>query len=328
MLNKNLVMMGLLMMTCSSSTLAVDWSTPLAVSNQNPLARIYGIPVAENARLLAFGEQQFNLSLDVAYNFTTDKSSQDSVFLDGESTLLTLRWRYGLGDWEIGLDLPYVHNAGGELDGFIDEWHQTFGLPEGDRINFDKRQVRYEYSKDGQAQVAVSSANAGVADLRFTGAHCLYDKPNRSLALNAAIKAPTGDSDSLRGSGGYDISVGASFVDDAALADYQGSIYGSGGWLWTEKGDVLSAQRQQNVLYGSLGLALGVFENWQFKLQLDAHSAFYDNDFSELGGSTQLSIGGAVRLNKHWLVDFAVVEDIVVESASDVNFHLNLRYRT
>jgi hypothetical protein len=159
----------------------------------------------------------------------------------------------------------------------------------------------------------------------LSGAYQLVRGPRFDVALRAGLKLPTGDSDELQGSGGHDINMGIALSDDASLQDYKASYFVSAGVLWAEEGDVLPELRRKVAFYGSIGLSKHVFEHWQFKLQLDGHSELYDSGLTELGGSVQLSMGGAVALSKRWLLDFAVVEDVVVDSASDVNFHLNLR---
>ena len=62
------------------------------------------------------------------------------------------------------------------------------------------------------------------------------------------------------------------------------------------------------------------------KLQLDAHSAFYDSGLTELGSdAAQLIIGGALRLSDTWVLDLAVSEDIAVDTAPDVVFHIGIK---
>jgi len=38
----------------------------------------------------------------------------------------------------------------------------------------------------------------------------------------------------------------------------------------------------------------------------------------------QLSIGGAYQLNRDLKLDFAVAEDVITDSSSDVSFHIAL----
>ncbi len=63
------------------------------------------------------------------------------------------------------------------------------------------------------------------------------------------------------------------------------------------------------------------------KIQLDWHSPFYINsDLKEINNwSAQIAVGGSILLPYNTLLDLAVVEDIIVNTAPDVVFHLGLR---
>ena len=59
---------------------------------------------------------------------------KQSVILDGESLNTELTIDYGIGnDAELSLVIPYLKHSGGNLDGFIENWHSFFGLPNGGR---------------------------------------------------------------------------------------------------------------------------------------------------------------------------------------------------
>ncbi len=93
-------------------------------------------------------------------------------------------------------------------------------------------------------------------------------------------------------------------------------------------GQVLDDQRKDWVAIGSLTFSWLATQNFSLKLQLDAHTAFYDSALTELGrNSVQLVLGGAVRPGKNWTLDLAVGEDIVVDTASDVVFHIGINGR-
>jgi hypothetical protein len=311
----------------SASVLVSPLDTPLASGSQNPMARIFGLPVAESARLLAQGEQSLGLSLDIANNFNKSSQGLERIWLDSETLVTTLRYRYGGKSLQWGMELPYVHFSGGRLDSFIDKWHGWFGFPDGNRDLAANNQFDYVYTNvDGQREIDLHNSSSGIGDVRFAIAVPLASKAQRALSLRSELKLPTGDSDKLHGSGGSDISLGLSGYDSQWLSGWQSTVHGTAGILWTEKGDVLRNQREQIVAYATLAMVYQYSGKMAFKLQLDGHTAFYDNSFDTLGESMQLAIGGTLSLADEWLLDMAVVEDILVNSTSDVVFHLNLKH--
>jgi hypothetical protein len=158
----------------------------------------------------------------------------------------------------------------------------------------------------------------------------LYDEADAgthdSLALRAALKLPTGESRSLRGSGSTDFSLylcGSmnNFTEWGSLG-----LFGSVGGMAMTRGDVLSDQQNNLVGFGTLGLGWGPAEWISFKLQLNGHTAVYRNSsLTELSdNSLMLVIGGAAKLPDGYLLDIGVSEDVAVATAPDVAFHLGL----
>lgn len=300
---------------------------PFATSNRNPLVQVYGLPVARSAELVAEGQMASGLALEAANSFSLDQKQGEQIVLDGETHRLQLSLRRGVAaGWELGVELPYLSHEGGGLDGFIDDWHSTFGLPDGDRPDYPSDRLHYSYSKDGTRQVDISRSVDGVGDISLTAAHDLASSAARSWALRAAVKLPTGDADDLTGSGSTDLSLALHLTESHWRASHGVVMHGSVGVLRMEGGDVLEGLREDWVLYGSATLAWLATANTSLKLQLDAHSAFYDSALTELGSdSAQLTLGGSVKLGEEWLLDLSVIEDIAVDTAPDVVFLIGVR---
>ncbi len=305
---------------------------PLAVSNQNPFARVYGLPIPESAQLLSDGHHTLNISLDWASSFSSSRDRQEQVWVDGESSLLTMRWRYRHGAVQWGLDLPFIHQSGGSLDQGVNQWHQFWGLPEANRSKVKRNQLHYFYDdRRGRRRIDMSDNSAGVGDVRLNLALPLEvlrstePDPHSSLwSLKAELKLATADSDYLHGSGGNDVSLTMNYLcQSCGLSSTV--LQGSWGLMWTEKGDVLADQRESWLVFGTAGLSYRYSDELRLKLQLDAHSASYESDLEELGPGLQLSAGGSVLLSQDWRLDLAIVEDIRVSSTPDVVFHIDLQ---
>lgn len=312
---------------CSSFAAGLEL-LPFNTTNQNPLVAIYGLPAAGPATVLAPGRMSAELRADIASNYSDDVETDESILLDGESYRFTLALKYGLGErFEVGLEVPYAMHRGGSLDSFIIDWHDFFQLPQGGRDDAPRDRLSYRYDKDGRTLVDLHDQEEGFGDLRLTGAWQLLppegDDP-RSLALRASLKLPTGDEDRLLGSGSTDFALwlsGAQSFQEGSLA-----LFGAAGAMLMSDSDVLADQQRNAVAFGTIGGGWRPLSWLAFKAQVDGHTAFYQgSDLRQLSESLQLAIGGTLGLTETLTLDLAVTEDIVVDSASDVVFHLALR---
>ena len=271
--------------------------------------------------------------MDVANNFTEDESAEESVRFDGETTRVTLSLRHGFSEyWEAGIDIPVVSHQGGMLDGLIENWHNTFGLPQGGRDDAPRNRLNYFYRQDGEENQTLDFSNSGTG-LGDTTLYLAYQlthdtSSRRYMALRGGIKLPSGDSDNLRGSGGTDIHLRLAISDGESLKNYNVSLFGSVGLLWLEKGEVLRSKQRQKVGFGGVGLGWTPINWLTFKLQVDGHSRFFkDSHLKQIDSSSaQLASGGAIKLSEKVGIDLCVVEDIIVDTAPDVTFHAALSY--
>lgn len=305
--------------------------TPFRAINQSPLAQIFGLPAASSATVTPAGRLRLALDTDVANSFTTDSKKGEQVTLDGESYRWVLSAAYGLADrFEIGIDIPYVLYGGGFLDGFIIDWHEFFGLSQGGRKDVERGRLLYGYDKNGEQRLKMNNAGSGIGDITLTGGMRLYDvldgASHDSLALRGTLKLPSGDSDSLRGSGSVDGTLSLcgsmnSFTEWGSLG-----LYGSVGGMAMTDGDVMSDRQNNLVGFGTAGLGWGPAEWISFKFQVNANTSFFHGSSLEQisDGSLMLIMGGALRFPGNYLLDIGVSEDLAVSTAPDVGFHFGL----
>lgn len=315
----------------AAPTRAVDFD-PLATRNQSPLVRVYGLPTAPPARLLENGRLSATLSLDLASNFVQAASTNEELLLDGESSVTSLGLRYGLGrNLEFSVDLPYVSHDGGFLDGFIEGWHDTFGLPQGDRPQAPEGRLDYHYNRNGATLLSLAEPASGWGDLRLNAAWQLVreggSKPGYG-SLQLSLKLPTGDSDKLLGSGSTDLALSIAGQRQWPTAYGPTFVYAALGGMLMSQGDILPDQQRSSAWFGSFALGWAPWNWMALKLQADGHTAFYDDSqLDELTrDSIQLAMGGTLLFSEGTSLDLAVSEDIIVDTAPDVSFHIALRH--
>ena len=311
---------------CAGAGASSD-TRPLYAFNQSPLIQIYGLPALGPAQVLPPGESNLALRLQIANNFANDQSSSESIHLDGESHRFTFAWSQGLaGGMDWGIELPYLTQGGGFLDGFIENWHNTFGLPQGGRTDVPRYQIDYRYTRNGVNLIDLNHSVSGWSDVRLlAGKQITLDQNSwiQSLALRASLKLPTGQSSELLGSGSTDLALWASAV--TTFAPYAWQLYGGAGILLMTDGKVLPQQQRHEVGFGTVGISRKFFGSLALNVQLDGHSPFYnDTDLRPLGASSiQGLAGGSWEVSRHRFLEFSVSEDLAASTSSDVVFNLS-----
>jgi hypothetical protein len=310
---------------------AVD-ITPFQTRNQNPLVQIFGLPALGDARVLPRGTYSAGLTVDVANSYVDDRAANESLLIDGESYRFNLVIRGGLPlGLEVGMELPYLAYGGGTLDGFIEDWHSFFGLPQGGRNLAPNNRLRYRYARTGVARLEMSDAHSGIGDLMFTtGWQCYGDtKSPQAASLRAAVKIPTGDSSDLAGSGSTDLSLWLIGRSDHTLPLGHATLYGAAGGMYLSQGDVLPDLQSHWAAFGTLGAGWSPWKVIAFTVQVDAHTPFYHgSSFATLSGNALgLLIGGSLALGDRTILELGVAEDLAVSAWPDVTFHVGLTHR-
>ncbi|MBJ6749430.1 DUF3187 family protein [Geomonas anaerohicana] len=317
---------------CQAESLAV---TPFYTFNQSPLVQIYGLPAAESAVVQQPGKAWTLVALDVANSYLKRESARESLLVDGEGERITLALRYGVAQrGELGMDLPLVAYNGGIFDGFIEDWHEFFGLPQGQRPGAPKGQLRFEYAKDGRQRLDMDRDGIGLGDVRLNGGWQLYHDGGANpvaLALRTSLKLPTGSSSRLTGSGSTDLALWLTGSSDYALPGRWGhaTVFAAAGGLAMTDGQVLKQQHKNLAGFGTLGLGWSPADSFALKAQLSGHSAFFrDSAFSELSsGAMQVIFGGTVAFSPRTTLDIALSEDVTVGASPDVALHLGVGHQ-
>ena len=308
--------------------------TPFSSFNQSPLNQIYGLPRETAADIVPPGALRISMNQDLSSNYSVSSTTSEQITIDGETYRLAFAARYGIAPrWEAGVEIPYIFQGGGFLDSFVVDWHNTFGLPQGGRNSAPNGRLLYRYRKDGVQKLLLDRSGSGIGDVSLTGGFSLFDVRGTGshdrLALKGAVKLPTGDSAFLRGSGGIDAML--QLCGGMIRYSEWGSlgVFGSIGGLAMSGSDVLRDQHNPLAGVGTFGFGWGPISWISFKVQLNGTTPLYrDSSLDELTKSQLLLIsGGTVRFPGDYLLDIGVAEDVAVDTAPDVSFHLGLSKR-
>jgi hypothetical protein len=301
--------------------------TPFPVRNLSPTALVHGLAIAESTKVLSLGEKMGRISFDLVNNASFNQSLNETITLDGEIYIGTLSIRYGLSERiQVGLDLPYIHHSGGFLDSFISEWHDFFGLPNGDRDKLPDNQLNYSY-QDEKEEFNVNSGDGGFGDLRANLVYEINSRKNVSYAIQFSIKAPTGNAEKFTGSEAWDTSLAlmTQYVDSLSLGSY--SVWAGIAGNYLGNGEVLEDRVNNWVANGWLGGGWSPYHWLGLKIQFDSHSSLYDSHLKELGDPALImTLGGSLAFTEKTILDLSFSEDLNVEVSPDIAFHLSLKH--
>lgn len=309
--------------------------SPFFSTNQNPIIQVHSLPAMGSAQILAEDGRRYRLVHELASHYTVKNTLNESLLFDGETNRSTFVYTRGEGKgWEWGAQIPYVRHGPGSLDSFIEDWHDTFGLPQGGRDTAPRNQLLYRYQRNGVTELLLNERTGGVGDLRLTaGKQWQTERAGEAnagwLALRAALSLPTGDSDALSGSGATELALWATANRSESWFGYAGNLFGGGGLLLMGSGEVLTDQQRRLAAFASLGAGAQVLPWLALKLQADIHSALYNKSSLKQINATavQLLMGGDVRLSKQLQLSLMVSEDLTVGASPDVVFHVGLLIR-
>ena len=296
---------------------------PLPLYNQSALARGFELPTLGETAVLAAGDARTELRFDLTTEYHASGDVGESVVLDGETDLLTLAFRRGLGaGLELTIDVPVMYQGGGFMDGPVENWHSAFGLPNGGREDAPRNRYLYQYQRNGELLLDNDRSGADFGDVRFGLGWQALD----GLALRGEFKFASGSSKHL--SGGNN---GAAVWADYALPLPPDSMLS--GWLSggvSSNGDtgVLDDGLQNHwIPLAGGGVAVRPFERWAFLTQLYYHGALYDGDLDPFRSALQFALGTRYYVLPDFAVDFAFQEDPITSSSPDFSLHLGLAWR-
>lgn len=318
---------GLLALLALLGTLPAGASEPLYVKNLSPVSGLIGLPSQRDAQTTQSGKVAVALHSSVASHYVNDSNSTEYLNLDGETLRFALELRYGLAqNWDLQLEVPWLDQSGGDLDGVIDDWHDLWGMSDGGRSDVPSNVLDYLYNSP-EGGFSLQDDTSGIGDISLSLSHVFYQDEGSAVSLALGYKFSTGDEDDFLGSGADDVYVALRF-SGAQMSDLPLSWHGQAGYLRAGDSDLLEGLQERDLWFAGLAMDWRFAQNWSLIAQLDSHAAPLHSDLAGVGDDAVLAtLGARWYLAQHWSVDVSVVEDIRVETAPDVTFQASLRYR-
>lgn len=301
---------------------------PLQVRNVSPIVQLYGLPRMVGAHTLE-GDLEASFNFEAINNFQSDRQQGTFVFFDGETYVTSYRLRDDFaGSWEWALEIPWVVHTPGSLDGLVDEFHELFGLPDGERSLAPRGRLDYLVASDGVVYADFNDSQRDIGDVRAFIGHQLFDNELGALALRTQLKFPTGKVSDLTGSEGFDVAVWGEYEYAFPVGERQVRLTLAGGISHLGEGDLVPHAQETWAHFGHVGIQIPIYPRVEFHAQLDAHSAILNTGNPLIAdGGILGTIGGRIGVTRTFWVDLAIIEDLANEAASDVVFQFLLGAR-
>ena len=281
----------------------------------HPLLGLISVPAAlTDTNTLA------TVQLSTLNTYLPRKSNDELLLLDGETTRLDIRLQYpAQRRWQLGFDVALYQHGGGALDGFVDQWHDTFRLPASGRESAPTGRLLYWYQRNGEDVFRLEHAASGIGDMQVWLAKSLSMLPAWSARIGLAV--PSGALDQLTGKEALDVFAELN-VETPKLFGSDLDAHWSVGVV--KQGHSESFWNTKPEVYYSQGwFDFPLHPLWSFRGQYLIHSAAFNSSLRVLGEHALMLYGGLARKLPGWgRVTLGVSEDPEYGTAQDVGFHL------
>lgn len=318
-------------LSCAAEILSLK-HTPLYVSSELPIVIGLGLPITLPAQLEKANSLNVNLNIDVKSNANNETSfnkkinAEETLAVFGETKSLELGLAYGLNEqWQIDLQTSYIKHSGGSLDGFIRDWHEFFGLPEGDRPLFEEGGFKMSYQTSAKTKQVKPSQ--GLGDIRLGLAYAISQAHIDDFTLRLGVNLPTGNAEKLTGSDKADVDVGLYSSGQSIAGSNDYGWHANLGFIYVGDKTSLGVSTKDIVAFNSVGLSWKATPTIQLKAQLDSHGSFFESAIEDISRSTaQLSLGAVYKTEKSGQFELYFSEDLAVNRSADFAIGLTSRF--
>jgi len=301
---------------------------PLRVQNRYPLYILFLTPAPDTPKLIEPGQWQISLNASYTSVYINEQSSDWSVLMDMEMTILDLGLTYGLTSHvNINLAGTWISMQAGFMDGPLGTYHELCGLPDYDRPDRPTNEFGYHMTANGEDWVDGESGGLHLGETVISAKLALigYDSTQGfSSSLSAALKAPTGEVEHGFGSGRHDRAL--VLLNRYRLSPL--SLYVNPGYVWLSDPETADADIQvDDMLTLLFGVEWEVFQNLSGLAQLNfmtsplSHTRIPQLDQNSL----ELALGIGYSASDRLVFEFAFCEDLT-RTAPDFTVHGGVRW--
>jgi hypothetical protein len=310
-------------------TVGAEGFGPFPVRNFQALDQLVLAMPGDRAAVLKKGDLDVRLEVANTASIARDQEEQADVTMKFETVRTGLFLRYGLTDrLEIGAEVPGYHR----YRGFMEE--PIIGVERGTTgISPARKALRetayaFNIANGGRTLFHGTKGATGLGDISFYGKYQLLKETSTlpALSFRVGVKAPTGDTDQVFGSGHPDAGIGLAL--DKTFAT---------GWiLYANLNGVfptgqIAGLDLQPVMSGLVAVEYHWTDNFSITAQFDYSSPPFHGTGTRVldKGVTESAIGISYRVLPSLLWQLYGVEnlDFITGSAADFTLSTLLTYR-
>jgi len=310
-------------------SLSAEGFGPFPVRNFQALDQlVLGMP-GERATVLHKGDFDVRLEVANTASIARDSEAQAEVTMKFETVRAGLFLRYGLTDrLEIGVEVPALHRYEGFMEGAIKGVENaTTGLSPPRKALADTNYA-FNVSTGGRTRFTGSNGATGLGDVSFFGKYHLLKETAAlpAMSLRVAVKAPTGDTAEVFGSGHPDAGIGLAL--EKTLAAQWITYVNVNGVFPTGR---IAELPVQPVVSGLVAIEYLWTENFSITAQFDYYSPPFHGTGTRVldKGVTESVLGVSYRVLPGLVWQLYAVEnlDFITGSAADFTLSTVLTYR-
>ncbi len=292
---------------------------PLQIKNLYPIFLHANQPYLEKAAM----ESSMSYSLSHSSTYTVKESGNWTINLDMEITEFNFRYKRIIQEFfEFGMDIPVLVLGSGFIDGFLEDYHDTFGFSDYGRSERPKNEFLYSVEKDSEL-IIQGKSGVRLNDIRLTAKKTLILSDNFSMGIKGDIEFPI--SDAKKGFSNGSVDAGISVLLDKRISD-RTMTYWNFGVVFP--GDVRGHEKidLDNFVYGGGAVERVIGKSISLLAQLMVQSSLYPSTgISEVDTNGILfAFGGRYQMEKR-IFELSLTEDFNTSGAPD--FILNFTYK-
>jgi len=288
----------------------------LATHDQNPLLIPYWIPHT----LVPTGKSDVQVSTAFFLSNTLhdEIKNNETLIIDAETYRFDINLQYEANQWLYHIQIPLISSNGGFMDEFIIKWHDAFSLPQGYRLNHNNDQLNLQYQINNESIIYAQQSYSGIGDISFAASHPFYSTKTVTWAVGFGLNIPTGNNNELLSNQGVDSALWVSYLSEKK------PTFLTFGIIKHANSGFLKTRLNSSIIFLQTGLEAPLSQNFNVMLQLDYHSELIDSATDALGQSLQVQLGLNLTNTEPYHLKLFFSEDILVGSAPDITFGLQL----
>ncbi|MFT7487595.1 MAG: hypothetical protein ACI9F9_003456 [Candidatus Paceibacteria bacterium] len=251
---------------------------------------------------------------------------KEYVVVDAETVRGTYRTRHGLSDrLDVEVEIPFLWAGAGGLDGFVEDFHDFFGLPKGGRDENEDDHYEVNVSDGGEEIYGLDSYEVGLQDIPVFLTYLVTEESPSApaFATRIGVEFPTGSESGGFGNGAFDF--GAGLLAEKSM----GRWTTSGAFNFTVPGQSDRMERISGQKYDpQFGIEVGLEYRWDDHFSLIAGTVWTSRMLSSLTLEEinrevfDLGLGAIFDISDRSRFGFSVHEDLVSATGSDLTLQM------